>query len=774
MPGIAKDILVRLPWDAAVQAAVMLLLTQVRLWGMASPLAVAWLCAAGRGRGAKRWLGIAAGAALPGGPGWTLPLLAGVAVLLPVRSREASVLMAGCLCVAEAAVVSGGRAALSVQWLLCGLAAAGMTIPLAAQTAAPNEGRWPAAMADRLRALRCPAFVGWAESAGTLRFPGRRHGQSVQAPPRERDKEARLTPRDRDRAARISRWLLAIGASAGAAILFGGQAGVALAAAALVLRPGGGIAEVLMAAALGMCGVPLASAGALIAMGVGFRLAHRQSRMVRALSGLSAAGVWLISGGREDALACLAALLPAAVMEALLPEPISPAEAACDDAALRLQVQRQVQDRLNALSDALTDMAKGPASGLDPPGESELLLLLRTRLCDGCVRYERCWNGRAGEGLRLLCELITRSANGTLPKAVLPDMMRRCLRANIIPGRLYGELERFSQVRRAQMARMDGVRRAQLTIGTAAAALQDAALHCAGAETGRQAVEEALRRSGILGVSVRPLSGGWALLRRSGWTQRESAAACTACGRALGRRYKSADCTGRMLCIAEAPGLVARIGWDGLSAEGSRSGDSIDSGALDDRRQLVVISDGMGVGEAASGMSRRVVQAIRKFLRAGIPPERAALLANQMMIAQGAPEMFATLDLCVIDNVKMEAVLVKMAACDSYLFREHDCSVIPGGRLPLGILAEAEPQVTVLALRPGDVLMMGTDGAMEGLDPDTAQQCLIRHRQADEKYQAREIIRLGRQKRVHADDMTLAVIGIARARDGGTDMASGG
>jgi stage II sporulation protein E len=185
-------------------------------------------------------------------------------------------------------------------------------------------------------------------------------------------------------------------------------------------------------------------------------------------------------------------------------------------------------------------------------------------------------------------------------------------------------------------------------------------------------------------------------------------------------------------------------------------------GPLDDRRELVVISDGMGVGDTAAGESRRAVAAVVRLLRGGIPPERAALLANQLLLAQGSAERYATLDLCVIDKVRMEATWVKMAACDSYLLREHDCSVISGGQLPMGIVAEATPQVTTHHLRSGDVIVMGTDGAMEGLDPDTARRCLVARRRTEATQLAVHMRSAGQARRVHADDQTLAVICISQ------------
>lgn len=236
------------------------------------------------------------------------------------------------------------------------------------------------------------------------------------------------------------------------------------------------------------------------------------------------------------------------------------------------------------------------------------------------------------------------------------------------------------------------------------------------------------------------------------------------CERTLGGRWVREQSDGRAFCLHRGPAVEAKTGWDSISAEGSRSGDSLYIGPLDDRQQLVVISDGMGVGAAAAGESQRAVMAVRRFLQSGIDPERSALLANRLLVNQGSGDMFATLDLCVIDKDRMEAIWVKMAACDSYLLRGGTCRVIPGGRLPMGIVAEAAPQVCVVRLQPGDVIVMGTDGAMEGLDAETALRCTSARRDTDAESLARRLRQAGEARRIHVDDQTLAVVCIQRTR----------
>lgn len=761
MPVIWKKIARNVPWRAA-QMAIMLLIAQVRPWDMASPLASAWLCAGmGGGYFAPRWLGLALGAS-----GWTLPLIASAAAALRRisgvdrrLSAEQSCMLAGCLSITEAAVSSGGAAGQCLQWLLCGMLASALTLPMLAlerghirREHALDWRKW------------VPASVGLAVNAGALQFPGRRRTQPVSEP----EKRLPLRLPERERLEKIGRAALAVGISVGAAELAGGYAGLAAAAVILAQWPGAQAewTGILLAAALGLCGVPLSAAAAMIVLRLALQHLAQWGRPVQLLGSLAVSGAWLLAGGAPDAIWQWAALIPAAATVWLLPEKLSRGEIACDELADQQRTQAQMNRKIHLLADALADMTRPRPSGPDPPREDALLLSLRTRLCDGCVRYERCWNGRAGEGLRLLCELITRSANGALPEKVLPDMMRRCLRANIIPDRLYAELNRFSALRSVQMARLDGARRAQLAIESAVETLRamaqapDAGIR----PEDLRAAEVSLRCGGVDGARLTLSLDGLAVSRREGWTQKASQRACRICGGALGRRYEFGSSAGRMLWLREAPGLVARTGWDGVPAAGGSSGDCVFAGALDDRRQLVVISDGMGTGPDAAGESAKAVQAVCRFLRAGIAPERAARLANQRLVNESSGEIFATLDLCVIDNQRMEAIWVKMAACDSYLFREHDCSVISGGKLPMGILAQAEPQVICMRLQPGDVIVMGSDGAMEELDPDTAQRCLIRNRQATAGELARWM-RLAAEGRLrHGDDRTVAVVRMERAR----------
>lgn len=640
--------------------------------------------------------------------------------------------------------------------------------------ARPRAGRaddrsWTARTAGASHAGQAMNWRLWHRSEKTV--DALKAGQAVDRRNRTEAVDAPRAGRRLDRAAALAGcWVVPLAAAAGAAATLGGEWGVLVAGVALALwqEAGGMLLAALQAALLASMGAPLAATGALCALWAGMDALRRRGSVAAALGGLAAAGAWLLAGGPPDSVGYLAALLPSGAAIALQPRPV-PASRRIADARAALEWQsRWLRSDLAALSGVLTDMAQGYGSGLDPPREDALLAELRVRLCDGCARYERCWNGRAGEGTRLLCELIAESVNGTLPGRATPEMMRLCGRAGTIPERLYGELRRFSENRNAHMARMDGAQRARLSISVAAEAVRSLADARAdnpspgGAELRR--LERTLRGSGLADVTALDLGGQLALISPGGWTESARRLALRACADVWNRCWSCWDFrSGTALILRPAAGLTASMGCDAISMEAGRNGDSVRMAALDEGRWMVAISDGMGVGAAAARESGRAVAVVERFLRAGLPPGRAALLANQLLLAEGRPEMFTTLDLCVIDGWRREATFVKMAACDSFLLRGGGARAVAGGRLPMGILSEATPQTATMELEPGDVIVMGTDGAMDGLSRQMLAQCFPAHSRLEARALARALRQAGDERRIHADDQTLAVIRIEAA-----------
>ena len=210
------------------------------------------------------------------------------------------------------------------------------------------------------------------------------------------------------------------------------------------------------------------------------------------------------------------------------------------------------------------------------------------------------------------------------------------------------------------------------------------------------------------------------------------------------------------------------VAW-GASARsqtpGAPSGDAHLLRRLSDGRTLALICDGMGSGEAAREESERAVRLLWRFLSARVEPEAAMAAANALLIKRGAGDMFATVDLCLIDTRAGKAQFWKQAASRSLIAREGETLVIEGGRLPLGVLEGVTPVCEEVEVREGDVIVMGSDGAMEageGVLEDALEEGLAHapDRLSEELLRAAE----ERTPSSRRDDMTVMCIRLLRAR----------
>ena len=86
---------------------------------------------------------------------------------------------------------------------------------------------------------------------------------------------------------------------------------------------------------------------------------------------------------------------------------------------------------------------------------------------------------------------------------------------------------------------------------------------------------------------------------------------------------------------------------------------------------------------------------------------------NQLLMLLGGDDMFATVDLCVLDLNACTAAFSKLGGCDSFLVRRGALTRVDGGRLPMGILEGVKPAGATLRLQPGDTLVMMTDGLFD-------------------------------------------------------------
>jgi len=177
-----------------------------------------------------------------------------------------------------------------------------------------------------------------------------------------------------------------------------------------------------------------------------------------------------------------------------------------------------------------------------------------------------------------------------------------------------------------------------------------------------------------------------------------------------------------------APALVYQVGSALRAKDGERvSGDCMsvfesESGAL-----CLLVSDGMGSGEAAHREAAMAVRLLERFLRAGIEPLPALkTLGGALTLRAELTDSFTTVDLLTLSLRTGEAELYKYGAAPSYVKRGGRVRRVTCAGLPAGLRPDepAPPETTRFRLEGGSFFVMVTDGVADGTDDEWLQDLL--------------------------------------------------
>ena len=160
--------------------------------------------------------------------------------------------------------------------------------------------------------------------------------------------------------------------------------------------------------------------------------------------------------------------------------------------------------------------------------------------------------------------------------------------------------------------------------------------------------------------------------------------------------------------------LTLELGAATRSCSGEEvAGDSYVSRSLPGGRHILALSDGMGSGAGARQESHAALSLLVESLKAGYTRTQAIDVVNALMLMCTGQEMYATVDMCVIDLHSGEAAFEKLGACASYVVREGEVRALRAETLPMGVLPDVESHSLRMTLRPGDVILLMTDGVTD-------------------------------------------------------------
>jgi len=143
------------------------------------------------------------------------------------------------------------------------------------------------------------------------------------------------------------------------------------------------------------------------------------------------------------------------------------------------------------------------------------------------------------------------------------------------------------------------------------------------------------------------------------------------------------------------------------------SGDSFSTVELGNGKFAVAISDGMGNGERARVESSAALSILQQLLQSGMDEQLAIKSVNSVLMLRSSDEIYATVDLAIIDLYTAKTTFMKIGSTPSFIKRGNEVLPITANNLPIGILKDIEVDLVVHQLMPGDVLVMMTDGVYD-------------------------------------------------------------
>ena len=204
-------------------------------------------------------------------------------------------------------------------------------------------------------------------------------------------------------------------------------------------------------------------------------------------------------------------------------------------------------------------------------------------------------------------------------------------------------------------------------------------------------------------------------------------------------------------------------------ADSPISGDSNLQTKLEDGKYLLALSDGMGSGPEARKSSKIAIKMLERLLEAGFDKDISIKLINSTLIANLEEDMYATLDVAILDLYKGNLEFIKNGACPTFIKRGKEIQILKSLELPTGIVENMDLVVYDYDLQPDDLIVMCTDGVIESNTEYISKELWIKYlledMQTTDAQKIADIIlseaidnNYGKQK----DDMTVIVAKIGR------------
>lgn len=168
-----------------------------------------------------------------------------------------------------------------------------------------------------------------------------------------------------------------------------------------------------------------------------------------------------------------------------------------------------------------------------------------------------------------------------------------------------------------------------------------------------------------------------------------------------------------MSWIEAQPKFNIKVGHSAYGQVPGVSGDSFQYKDISKNEYGILISDGMGKGKSASAESSLAVSTLMDLIGSGFDVKLALKTVNNILLQQEDDEIFSTVDLALIDRLGGKLRLFKIGAAATFIKRGDKVAAVKMAALPMGIVDGLHIDFINVRLRPGDQIIMISDGVSD-------------------------------------------------------------
>lgn len=448
------------------------------------------------------------------------------------------------------------------------------------------------------------------------------------------------------------------------------------------------------------------------------------------------------------------------------------------------QLEGLTRSRMEDLAHIFEEMSSTLQQSKTPSSEPSSYLAylydqVCSNVCEPCPRYPRCWDRESYQTSKDLMDVFSLAeGEGELKfEALSENFQNRCIRGMEIAAevnRLFDTLrineywaQRFHQSRQLVSMQLKGVSQVIKNL------LEEmGARAIINLDVRREVINELNR----LGIAVRDVSvidqGDRQLLLSLAADNCADGSYCESCiapalasilGEKLDVSEKKCPRVRQGVCqVIFSRGFVYRV-LSGAAQIGKETvcGDSFTIATLKQGKQLIALSDGMGVGEKAWQESQAAVNLLENLLGSGFNQNTTLKTINSLLLLRSTAESFATLDMAMVDLYNAKVDFIKIGSAPSFIKHGRKVSTIVSSSPPIGILEDIDLVSEHQQLQAGDILVLVTDGLLEhprkGLNDGWIPKYLAALDENDPQRLAESLLQkaLSMCKGRPADDMTV-------------------